>query len=553
VVHEVTAGIAAEHFNECRSAGKAFALVTSGPGLTNVVSAIAGCYTERRELLVIAGQVKSTDLRVAPLRQRGVQELDGTALVQSIAVASTCLREPMARGELQALVRSGWGPHPGPVVVEVCLDVQGARVDRRTLETESVAAPAVVSTDFQAQVAQLADVLSQARRPLILLGGLVSRAVAWDALPELLRLGIPVATTTAAIDRVPSSSPIYAGRPGTWGGQRAANLIVAQADVVVVLGAQLDLQQTGFNWQEYAPQARIFQVFPAVEELAKGHPALAGAVNAPPDAVLAALLPRIAWQDTEQWGGYVRQLRGLVPTLDPANTNRPEYVSPFVLLRNLSLATQPGDVLALCSSGGTFTGSLQSYEVGARQYATVSPAFASMGWGLATAIGAAIARPGSRVILTEGDGGFAQNLQELALVRRRNLPIKIFLSENHGYGSIRATQRKFFNGAYVGCDEETGLGFPDWVALFAAYGIPARRLTPDEATPEILARLIAGPEPGAWIVPVDPEQSNWPAVSSRILPDGKMISNPLYRMLPPLAAEVSAQVSKYLPEEEAKP
>lgn len=552
VVHEVTAGIAAEHFNECRSAGKAFVLVTSGPGLTNVVSAIAGCYTERRELLVIAGQVKSTDLRVAPLRQRGVQELDGTTLVQSISVASACLKEPVARGEFQALVKAGWGPHPGPVVIEVCLDVQGMRVDRQPLENGTVpTAPATVAPGLKAQVAQLAAALTAARRPLLLLGGLVSRTAAWDALPALLRLGLPVATTTAAIDRVPGSARIYAGRPGTWGGQRAANLIVAQADVVVALGAQLDLQQTGFNWQEYAPQARLYQVFPAAEELAKGHPALAGAVNAPPDAVFMALLPKIAWKDAEQWGDYVRQLRALVPTLEPANTNRPEYISPFALFRNLSLATQPDDVLALCSSGGTFTGALQSYEIAARQYATVSPAFASMGWGLATAIGAAIARPGRRVILTEGDGGFAQNLQELALVRRRNLPIKIFLSENHGYGSIRATQRKFFNGAYVGCDAETGLGFPDWVALFGAYGIPARRLNPAEATPEALARLIAGPEPGAWIVPVDPEQSNWPAVSSRILPDGKMISNPLYRMLPPLPAEVEAKVSKYLPATDA--
>ncbi|HEY0865566.1 MAG TPA: thiamine pyrophosphate-dependent enzyme [Lacunisphaera sp.] len=552
VVHEVTAGIAAEHFNECRSAGKAFALVTSGPGLTNIVTAIAGCYTERRELLVIAGQVKSTDLRVAPLRQRGVQELDGTALVRSISVASTCLREPVSRGEFSALVKSGWGPHPGPVVIEVCLDVQGARVVRRALEDETTAVPAATPVGMPAQAAQLAEALSRARRPLLLLGGLVTRSAAWEALPALLRLGIPVATTTAAIDRVPSGAPIYAGRPGTWGGQRAANLIVAQADVIVVLGAQLDLQQTGFNWQEYAPQARLFQVFPAAEELTKGHPVLAGAVNAPPDDVLAALLPRVAWNDTEQWGDYVRKLRELVPALETANTNGPQYVSPFLLFRNLSLATRPEDVLALCSSGGTFTGALQSYEVAPRQYATVSPALASMGWGLATAIGAALARPGRRVILAEGDGGFAQNLQELALVRRQNLPIKIFLSENHGYGSIRATQRKFFNGAYVGCDEETGLGFPDWVALFQAYGVPARRLGPDEATPEVLARLIAEPGPGAWIVPIDPEQSNWPAVSSRILPDGKMVSNPLYRMLPPLPPGVEAQVSKYLPADAGK-
>jgi acetolactate synthase-1/2/3 large subunit len=170
-----------------------------------------------------------------------------------------------------------------------------------------------------------------------------------------------------------------------------------------------------------------------------------------------------------------------------------------------------------------------------------------MGYGLATAIGAALARPGQRVMLVEGDGGFSQNLQELAMVRRNNLPLKIFILENHGYGSIRATQRKFFGGAYVGCDEETGLGFPDWPALFAAFGIRARYLAGDEMTSDRLSALIAGPEPEAWIVRVDPEQPNAPAVSSRILPDGKMESNPLYQMLPPLDPAIQAKVSRYLP------
>ena len=553
VVHEVTAGIAAEHFNECRTAGRAFAMVTTGPGLTNIVTAIAGCYAERRELLVIAGQVKSSDLLVAPLRQRGIQEVDGAGLTRTITLRSACLKEPMGRQEFRAMVNAGRGAHPGPVVMEFCLDVQGARVDREALEAENGAAgntPAGPNEDgphTQSNAKLLAAALSQARRPLILLGGLVSRQLAWDLHPEFLRLGIPLMTATSAIDRVPSNSPVNAGRPGSWGGQRSANLLIAQADVVAALGVQLDLQQTGFNWKGFAPAARLFQVFPCESELAKGHPELAGALNASPDATLKALLPLVAWQDTDRWGDYVRQVRTLVPVLEPANVPREGYISPFVLMRNLSLATRPDDVIALSSSGGSFTGGLQVCEVAARQYASTSPAFASMGYGLATAIGAALARPGQRVILAEGDGGFAQNLQELAMVQRNKLPIKIFILDNHGYGSIRATQRKFFGGAYVGCDEETGLGFPDWPALFAAFGIPARYLEGDEVSRERLAELIAGPGPAAWIVRVDPEQPNAPVVSSRILPDGKMESNPLYQMLPPLDPETQGKVSRYLP------
>lgn len=551
VVHEVTAGIAAEHFNECAASGRAFVLVTTGPGLTNILTAIAGCYTERRELLVIAGQVKSTDLLAPPLRQRGVQEIDGHALTQPIAVHSRCLRAPVGRAEFDTLVRAARGPHPGPVVIEVCLDVQGARVDRAKLEAATGPAAPADAKRAIAAARDLAAALNQAQRPVLLFGGLLSRAAAWDALPELERSRIPVMTTTSAIDRVSSRSPVFGGRPGTWGGQRAANLLIAQADVVVVLGAQLDLQQTGFNWQEYAPQARLFQVYPDATELAKGHPVLAGGIDAAPDEVFRALLPRLNWTDHAGWGDYVRKTRELLPVLEPANQAHAGENSSFQFLHNLSKAARPDDVLALCSSGGTFTGALQVYEVGARQYATLSPAFASMGYGLGTAIGAAFARPGQRVILTEGDGGFAQNLQELAMVRKHNLPVKIFILANAGYASIRATQRKFFGGAYVGCDEATGLGFPDWVALFQAFGIPARKLDAAGITVAALTAELAAPGPAAWIVPVDPEQPNWPAVSSRILPDGRMASNPLYRMLPPLAPGIAAQVSKYLPPEPA--
>jgi acetolactate synthase-1/2/3 large subunit len=205
-------------------------------------------------------------------------------------------------------------------------------------------------------------------------------------------------------------------------------------------------------------------------------------------------------------------------------------------------------VLALCSSGGTFTGALQNYEVAQNQIATTSAAHASMGYGLATAIGAAFSNRTHRVILTEGEGGFSQNLQELAVVKRYSLPIKIFLFDNGGYASIRATQKKFFNGAYLGCDHETGLGFPDWERLFGAYDIPCRYLSEELTNEDNLKELLAscvGPE--AWVVSVDPNQSNWPAVASAFGPNGSLTSGPLYDMLPKLSENILEKVGRYLP------
>lgn len=550
VVHEVSAGICTEHFNECAPKGqRAFALVTTGPGLTNIITAIAGCYVEHRELLVIAGQVKSTDMLTASERQRGVQEVDGKSICSPISVQSECLRTPISRSRFKSLVSRSQGPHPGPVLIEVCLDVQGAAVDPNALFDETDSTTSKVILPQKKDLEEITLLLKSARRPLVLLGGLVSREVAWDVMPIFERLNLPVATTTSAIDRVPTDSPVYAGRPGTWGGQRAANLILAQADFILALGAQLDLQQTGFNYREYAPQSKLVHIFPSQIELDRAGPPAYAKILASPDAVITALTPSLQWEDKEGWAEFVREVRELVPHLEPANTNTPGFVNSFKFLHNLSRATKASDVLALCSSGGTFTGSLQNYEVARGQLATTSAAHASMGYGLATAIGSAFADTTRRVVLTEGEGGFTQNLQELAVIKRFSLPIKIFLLENQGYASIRATQKKFFNGSYLGCDPATGLGFPNWEKLFEAYDIPCRYLSEGETSEQNLRKLLDernGPE--AWIISVDPNQPNWPAVSTVLAANGSLTSSPIYDMNPKLPDELMSHVGRYLPD-----
>ena len=548
VVHEMTAGICAEHFNECSSSNqKAFALVTTGPGLTNIVTAIAGCYVEHRELLVIGGQVKSTDLLTYPERQRGAQEVEGSAICKPISVNSHCIKTPISRADFISFCLTSKGPHPGPVFIEICLDVQGAIVDRdvlcqeATIDLDYTIYPKSEDIDF------IQGLMAQARRPIILLGGLVTRGTARKALDVFERMGLPIATTTSAIDRIPSRSPVYAGRPSSWGGQRAANLIIAQADVLLVLGAQLDLQQTGFNYENYAPNAKLIHVFPSPYELNRVGPPSVRKILATPDNVIRELIPRLEWEDKEHWCEYVNDLRSTITPIEPLNTCRSGYINSFLFLRNLSRATNSSDVLAICSSGGAFTGALQNYEIAEDQIATTSPAHASMGYGLATAIGASFSNRGRRVILTEGEGGFAQNLQELAIVKRYRLPIKIFLFENNGYGSIRATQKKFFNGSYIGCDPETGLSFPDWAKLFEAYNIQCRQLQVDQYSETSLRNLISNSnQPEAWIVPVDPEQPNWPAVSTVLTPEGKMVSSPLFDMNPKLDPEILARFGLYL-------
>ena len=173
-----------------------------------------------------------------------------------------------------------------------------------------------------------------------------------------------------------------------------------------------------------------------------------------------------------------------------------------------------------------------------------------MGYGLAAAMGAA-ATGAHRVVLIEGDGSFSQSIQELGTVALQGWPIKVFLLDNDGYASIRTTQRNYFAGAYLGCDTATGLGFPDWCVLANAFGIPSIRVGPAGLDGNGVRELLNAPGPAMFIVAVDPEQTYYPKVTSRVTEDGSMASNPTHLMSPPLSKDVAERVFRYRHNESA--
>jgi acetolactate synthase-1/2/3 large subunit len=250
-----------------------------------------------------------------------------------------------------------------------------------------------------------------------------------------------------------------------------------------------------------------------------------------------------------QWLAFCRAVRAELPLVDPANRNDPRFVDPFVLNQALSAAMRSDDVVIPCSSGGAFTAAMQAFAQRWGQIIVSNKGLAAMGYGLSGAIGAAFARPDRRVVLFEGDGGFSQNLQELATVSVNSLHLKMFLMSNEGYASIRMTQRSYFGGAYVGCDVRSGLGFPRWETLFSAYGIAVLQLGPDALDTPGFQALFDAPGPAAFIVPVDPEQTYYPKITSRVTASGSMESAPLHLMTPDLPDDVAARVMPLLARE----
>ena len=549
VVHEVAAGIAVEYFNEqssaCGGQERAFALVTAGPGVTNIVTAMAGAYLESRELLVVGGQVKSTDLAHPGLRQRGIQEIDGIALLRPVSVAAERIESPIGRRAFTELVRRGSIGRKGPVFLEICLDAQGAPVDPDFLETNGFA-PTMENPGLDGGTAErVIEGLRHAQRPIVLFGGGLSRSAAAAALARLRELELPVMTTWNGADRVGADDPVYVGRPNTWG-QRSANVLIQQCDFLIALGTRLGLQQTGFNWQQFAPLATVVQVDLDRAELDKGHPRVDIPWMADADEVLARLLQA----DLPEWGSWLaqcREVRDLLPVVERTNTTGEAFLDPYRFVADLSAICTPKDVIIPCSSGGAFTVTLQAFDQKVGQTMISDHGLASMGYGLSGAIGAAFAAPGRRTVLLEGDGGFMQNSQELATVAVNKLQVKIFLFSNEGYASIRMTQRGYFDGAYLGCDTSTGLGFPDWRLLFRAYGIPCLPLGTEGLATEGFAELFEAPGPACFVVPIDPEQTYFPKITSRVTAAGGMQSNPLHRMTPDLPGDLVRRVLQYLP------
>jgi acetolactate synthase-1/2/3 large subunit len=352
-VHEVGAAIAAEYFNATRDegGGRALTLVTAGPGITNAMTGIAGAWLESRELLVVGGQVKSSDLSHGAVRQRGLQEVGGVDLVCSITKRAIRIERPVARDTVLDAVLDGHTPRRGPVFLEVCLDAQAAPPlpgQPPVAIPEAAALPEVPA----AEVEQAVALVRESERPVILIGGGVSRLAVRALGGRTTAAGIPLMTTWNGADRVPSEHPWYAGRPNTWG-QRAANILIQQADLVVAIGTRLGLQQTGFAWEQFAPVGRVVQVDIDPAELAKGHPRVDLPLWGDADRFLGALYARdLGDPDRWVWRKFIACVRTELPLNDPQNVTAPGYVKPYEFAMRLAEVARPDAVVLPCSSGG---------------------------------------------------------------------------------------------------------------------------------------------------------------------------------------------------------
>ena len=541
--HEQACAMAAEGY--FRASGRVAAVnVTTGPGGTNAVTGVFGAYVDSIPMVVISGQVKwetlvrSTDL---PLRQLGDQEVDIVRMVEGITKYAVLIKDPESiRYHLERALHLATAGRPGPVWLDVPINVQAAQIDPETLEgyDPSEDATAWEFSDLKSSVSEVVSRMREAERPVIYAGSGVRLSGQYEIFLELAsRIGIPIVGAWNSNDLLPNDHPAYAGRPGSIG-DRAGNFTVQNSDFLLILGCRLNIRLVSYNWEKFARHAFKIMVDVDAAELKK--PTLN--IDFPIHADLRNFLPALAeatadWKPHHAaWLAWCRERVAKYPVVLREYWESDDKVNPYCFMDRLSALLADKETI-VCGDGTACVTAFQTIEIRGGRRLFHNSGCASMGYDLPAAAGASIACPDQRVLCLAGDGSIMMNLQELQTIAGRQLPIKIFVLNNWGYHSIRQTQANFFADNIVGCGTDSGLSFPDFGKIAQAFGLPFQRCSRHEELDAAITATLVAPGPAMCEVMLDLSQSFAPKLSSRKLDDGRMITAALEDMAPFLSRD----------------
>jgi acetolactate synthase-1/2/3 large subunit len=522
--------------------------VTAGPGGINALNGVFGAFTDSLPMLVISGQTKrETSLAsydLPGLRQLGDQEIDIIHAVQKITKYARLVLDPNTiRFELEKALYLANSGRPGPCWLDIPVDVQAALIDPETLPAyvPDAAPPAYLPPNVDVIVGEVLDRIRAAERPVLLIGTGVRLAGALDLLEEIaVLLKIPIATAWTP-DLLPTDNPYYCGRQGTIG-TRAGNFTVQNADFVLILGSRMCIRQVSYNWKSFARHAYKIQVDVDPAELAKPISVADRGICCEAGFFLEEmkrqlLKGHLPSEKHAGWLGWCRERLALYPSVLPRQRTTENGINPYFFVETLFQQLGREDVV-VCGDATACIVPFQAATLQKGQRLFSNSGCASMGYDLPASIGAAIAH-GKRVICLAGDGSIMMNIQELQTVAHYRLNIVIFVLNNGGYLSIRTTQLNFF-GKLIGEGEESGVSFPNFVKLAEAHGLRGIKIEGKNFSAQI-AEALAAQGPIVCEVVLDRTQGFEPKLSSKKMPDGRMVTAPLEDMAPFLPREEFAR------------
>lgn len=531
VHHEQAATMAMQTYYRI-SGDVTVALLTTGGGSTNGLTGVVSAWMDSLPGVVISGNENSRFTRADnPLRIWGVQGYDSTAAVEKVCKYTARVTDPtQAIFELEKAFHIAAAGKPGPVWIDIPMDIQAASVDPATIP--HFVPPAGEPQELEQAVAEVAALLQAAERPVLWLGN-GFRLGGGEAMVPLLveQLQVPVLVSWAGIDLLDSDHPLNFGRAGVYG-QRSANLVLQNADLVVAIGTRLAIPQIGYVLDEFARGARVVSV-DIDEAEARKHGDRVTPVVADAGAFARALLDAAGDQpcSVDAWIATCTAYRTRYPWIGPEHDDQEGFVNSYRFMDRLNEVLKPDQVI-VTDMGTALLSGHQALRLRPGQRLMTSTGLGEMGYGLPGAIGASFARDRGEVLCLNCDGGMMMNLQELQTVVHHQLPIKLVIFNNDGYLMIKHTQTNLFAGRRVAVDRRSGVSCPDFGKLGEALGIATYQIRTWADADAVLPAFQALDGPAILEVFMHPQQLFLPKLSLAAQPDGTIVSPPLEDLSP---------------------
>ena len=540
--HEQAAAMAAVGYAKYSGMGCAF--VTTGCGGTNAMTGLLNAWQDNVPCIFVSGQCKKKETLGyigLPIRQVGVQEADIVTLVSSITKYSVMVERPedvlYHLEKAFYLARSG---RPGPVWIDVPMDVQSAEVEPDTLKHYSPLEQTQAKTEpSDWEIADLVGELTKAKRPVIVAGHGIRLAGAVKEFGKLTEsLGIPVVCSRMGTDVLPTVHELNIGRIGNKG-TRAGNFAVQNADLIIAIGSRLSVSSTGQQYEYFAREAKVIAVDIDRYEHMKNTVHVDQVIVADAKRVIERLSGEDALKacDYKHWAKRCLEWKNKYPVCLEEYYDDTNGINMYVFVEELSKAMKDDSVLVTDAGSAVYVPAQGIKTRSEGQRYITSGAQAEMGFTLPAAVGVCMARNVGQTLGITGDGSLQMNIQELQTLAHYRLPVKLFVWNNDGYLSIRATQRKFFDGRFIGTDSTSGVSFPDLKKIAAAYGIRYYRMDKIDRMQEQFKEIMADDEPVICEVMSVRDQAVMPSVSSKQLEDGRLVSAPIEDMFPFLPRE----------------
>ncbi|MGF1844909.1 acetolactate synthase 2 catalytic subunit [Vibrio clamense] len=471
----------------------AVCMATSGPGATNLVTGLADAFLDSIPLVAITGQVASSHIGTDAFQEMDVIGMSLACTKHSYLVTHIDDLAPTL-SEAFEVAKTG---RPGPVIVDIAKDVQLAEAPVSAIPSFVPPAMPVAS---EASLQQAQALLAASTRPVLYVGGGVQLGKATESVREFLRLNpMPSVSTLKGLGTVERHDPHFLGMLGMHG-TKAANLVVQESDLLIVVGARFDDRVTG-KLDTFAPHAKVIHIDIDAAEFNKlrvANASLRGDIN--------LILPQLELsQDISPWVHHSESLRsGFKWRYDHPG----DLIFAPLMLKQLS-DMMPENSIISTDVGQHQMWAAQHTQPREPQNFITSAGLGTMGFGLPAAMGASVARPDDQSILISGDGSFMMNVQELGTLKRRQIPVKIVLINNQRLGMVRQWQSLFFDGRH----SETILDDnPDFVMLAKAFDIPGKTITRKEEVEPALKEMLESKTAYMLHVLISEEENVWPLV-----------------------------------------